>query len=448
MPTDEPRHETSTGGGVPYLGKLYDLMTGDEDARVCRDIPDQACHHLPRNFFAYLTANLLTKVADELASARLVLPWLLGALGTPAAFTGFLVPIREAGVLLPQLLVAAFIRRLALRKTVWLLGGLLSAAALVLMAVGAAALDGARAGWLLLGLLTVFSLARGLCSVSAKDVLGKTVSKTRRGALMGYSAGIAGVATLALGVATEFYAVRAQGVALFVVFLAAAALIWVVALLSFAAIREAPGATEGGGNALRVALESLALLRDDLMLRRFVTARVLLLSVALAPPFYVLLAQQHSGGAAGLGVLIVASGLASSVSAPVWGRMGDRSSRRVMALGALAAAGVGLAVWAGEAAGLPLLDSVWSYGLVFFLVAVAHSGVRLGRKVYLVDMANADTRSAYVAVSNTVVGAAMLLGGAIGVLADLLHTGAVVGLLGLVSLAAALYIARLPDVSG
>ncbi len=41
----------------------------------------------------------------------------------------------------------------------------------------------------------------GLCSVSAKDLLGKTVSKTRCGALMGYSAAAAGVATLLTGAA-------------------------------------------------------------------------------------------------------------------------------------------------------------------------------------------------------------------------------------------------------
>ena len=37
-----------------------------------------------------------SKIADDLSSARLVLPWLLGSLGEPAAFTGFLVPLREA----------------------------------------------------------------------------------------------------------------------------------------------------------------------------------------------------------------------------------------------------------------------------------------------------------------------------------------------------------------
>ena len=92
---------------------LYNRITGEEDARVCKDIPEAACNDQPHNFFAYLGANLLGKVADEIASAKLVIPWLFGALGVPAAFTGFLVPIREAGVLLPQLAVAAAVRRRA-----------------------------------------------------------------------------------------------------------------------------------------------------------------------------------------------------------------------------------------------------------------------------------------------------------------------------------------------
>ena len=128
MPTSGPQR---AGAGAleryPKLGVFYEQITGDEDARVCKDIPESACRHLPRNFFAYLVSNFLSKVADELASARLVLPWLLGAAGAPAAFVGFLVPIREAGALLPQLLVAAYIRRLPKRKGVWIVGALLSA---------------------------------------------------------------------------------------------------------------------------------------------------------------------------------------------------------------------------------------------------------------------------------------------------------------------------------
>ena len=55
----------------------------------------------------------------------------------PAAFTGFLVPIREGGVLLPQLAVAAAVRKLPIRKGVWLLGGLLTGLSLFGMAAAA-----------------------------------------------------------------------------------------------------------------------------------------------------------------------------------------------------------------------------------------------------------------------------------------------------------------------
>jgi MFS family permease len=432
----------------PSVDSLYDLVTGDEDARVCRDIPPEACNDQPRNFFAYLVANLLTKVADDLSSAKLILPWLMSALGAPAALIGFLVPVRESGVLLPQLAVAAYIRRLPIRKGVWVLGSLLSALALVAMAAAAATLTGVAAGWSILALLVVFSLARGLCSVSAKDVLGKTVSKARRGNLMGLSAAIAGVLTLAIGVYLQFLGEEAASVGVVAALIAGGALVFALSALVFARIREQPGATEGGGNALAVAVASLGLLRSDAEFRRFVLVRVSLLSVALAPPFYVLLAQERTGGdLGGLGLMVIASGLAGSLSAPVWGRMSDRSSRLVMVLSAAAAGLLGLVTWALAQSEAPFLSEGLTYALLFLLLGMAHSGVRLGRKVYLVDMATADNRATLVAVSNTVIGVAMLLGGLVGLLGDIFDVATVILVLGVLSLGAAVFALSLREVS-
>ncbi|MFP4682844.1 MAG: MFS transporter, partial [Ectothiorhodospira sp.] len=82
--------------------ELYAAITGDEDARVCKDIPESACRVQPASFFIHLISNTATKIGDELASAKLVLAWLMAALGAPAALAGLLVPIREAGALMPQ----------------------------------------------------------------------------------------------------------------------------------------------------------------------------------------------------------------------------------------------------------------------------------------------------------------------------------------------------------
>ncbi len=431
------------------IDKLYTLLTNDdEDARVCKDIPESSCRHMPVNFFSYLTANVLTKIADELSSARLVLPWLLGSLGAPAVFVSMLVPVREAGVLLPQMLVAAYIRRLARRKYMWMLGAALSAAMLLLIALVAPMVSGATAGWVILGAIVLYSLARGICSVAAKDVLGKTVSKTRRGALMGYATSIAGAATLLVGLGVETAGRDIESMQLLAGFILAATGLWLGAIVLFGNIREAAGATEGGGNAISVAVESLGLLKTDRDFRRFVLMRSSLLSTALVIPFVVLLLQQSSQTTLGLGLLIIASGLADIVASPVWGRLSDRSSRLVMAIGALSSGLCCLFIGFAATFYSEWLESAFFGALCFFLIAMSHSGVRLGRKVYLVDMATVDTRSSYVAVSNTVVGIAILVAGSIGFLADIWGTSAVIVVLGVIACLAAVQAYTLRDVSG
>ena len=431
------------------IDKLYTLLTNDdEDARVCKDIPESSCRHMPVNFFSYLTANVLTKIADELSSARLVLPWLLGSLGAPAVFVSMLVPVREAGVLLPQMLVAAYIRRLARRKYMWMLGAALSAAMLLLIALVAPMVSGATAGWVILGAIVLYSLARGICSVAAKDVLGKTVSKTRRGALMGYATSIAGAATLLVGLGVETAGRDIESMQLLAGFILAATCLWLGAIVLFGNIREAAGATEGGGNAISVAVESLGLLKTDRDFRRFVLMRSSLLSTALVIPFVVLLLQQSSQTTLGLGLLIIASGLADIVASPVWGRLSDRSSRLVMAIGALSSGLCCLFIGFAATFYSEWLESAFFGALCFFLIAMSHSGVRLGRKVYLVDMATVDTRSSYVAVSNTVIGIAILVAGSIGFLADIWGTSAVIVVLGVIACLAAVQAYTLRDVSG
>jgi sugar phosphate permease len=429
------------------LGTLYGLATGDEDARVCKDIPEECCNHQPRNFFAYLLSNVFTKIADELCSARLIFPWLIGALGAPAIFVGFLVPIREAGVLLPQLIVAAVIRRIAIRKWVWVAGGALSALTILLLALSIEHVEGTSAGWLIIGLLSLYSLSRGICSVSAKDVLGKTVSKSHRGTLMGLAASVAGAATLFIGLLIYLQSPRSNGDHLFLLLLVGAVAAYLAAIAAFALIREMPGATEGGGNAINVAFKSLGIVKSDREFRHFLIARGYLLSIALMPPFYVLLAQQRGVELDGLGILIVASGLASMVSSPIWGKLSDQSSRWTMAIAALLAGAMGITVLGIESTGLYLFDGKWQITGLFFLVSVFHGGARLGRKTYLVDMANQENRSTYVAVSNTLIGILMLASGAIGALADIFDVTTVIGILGAVSLISTFYILTIREVS-
>lgn len=427
---------------------FYDLVTGDEDARVCKDIPAAACSEQPGNFFLQIGALTCTKIGDELASARLVLAWLLSAAGAPAFFAGLLVPVRESLSLLPQLFVAAALRRQPRRKWFWVAGSMVQGACIAAMAVVALTLRNAPAGWAIIALLVVFSLARGVCSVADKDVLGKTVSRTRRGQVSGYASAAAGFVTVAAGAWLQLGVGNGENGAPLFALLIAAAVLWLVASLIYAFVREEPGATEGGGNAGREALASLALVKMDARFRRFVITRSLLVSTALLLPFYTMLAREVSGaGAAALGLLLVASGLAATVSSALWGRMSDRSSRAVLRLAALIAGVVSLAVSGWALAGAPGPAPGLLTAGAFLVMGIAHAGIRIGRKTYLIDMATMDTRATYVAVSNTLIGVVLLAGSGFGIVAHWLGTAATIGILGLISLSGFVASGRLDEVT-
>jgi len=429
------------------ISRLYDLVSGDEDARVCRDIPAEACREIPANFFIQLISSAVTKLADELASAKLVLPWLLTALAAPAFLTGFLVPIRESGSLLPQLIVAGFMRRYPRRKWFWVVGSLGQGIAVILMAVVAMTMRGVQAGWLIVVLLIAFSLSRGVCSVAGKDVMGKTVSKARRGTMMGYAGAVAGVITILVGAYLKTRGSAPQMESLVYGMLIAAAALWLLAAAVYSRVGEIAGATSGGANALTEAVRSFGLLRSDRGFRSFVITRTLLLSTALAMPFYVVLGEQQVGPSlSGLGLMVVASGLAASISAPIWGRLADRSSRLVLAAGAGLAGGLGLIVFGLTALDIPAIHNNYTFAVFFLIMGVAHSGVRLGRKTYLIDLATPEKRPAYVALSNTIIGIAILFGGISGVVAQFAGTRYIILLLSLVALTGAIKALKLQEV--
>ncbi len=425
---------------------LYAKLVNEEDARVCREIPDEACREVPRNFFLLIGSYVLTKLGDSIANPKTTLTWMMDAIGAPVALTGLLVPVRESGSLIPQLVIAAFVRRQPIRKSVWVMGSILQAAAVLAMGLIAWFMDGVAAGVAIIFSLAVFSLARGLSSVAAKDVLGKTIPKTRRGRVNGFSASAAGLATLGVGAVLVAAGADDGARATFLALLAGAALLWVAAALLYSRIEEWPGETEGGGNALSEAFRRLALLRDDPPFRNFVITRALLLCSALSAPYYVILARRHESGIAGqLGFFIIAGGLASSLSAPFWGRLADWSSRTVMLVAALITSGLGFLAVALEIIAPRLAAAIWFYPVVFFVLMIAHSGVRLGRKTYIVDLAAGNRRTDYVAVSNTVIGVVLLVLGSIGALAQLFSVPIVILVLSALGLAGALMSRSLPE---
>ena len=400
------------------LEQVYDFIIREEDGRVCEAIPDAACTDVPRNFVLNALNGSATKLAEQIASPGLVLPWLLAALGAPTVLAGLLVPVREAGALLPQLSIAGRVRRFPLRKWFWVGAGVTQAGALALMILAALSLSPAAAGIAIVVLLALFSVASGVGSVAFSDVLGKTIPRGRRGRLLALRATIGGGLALLAGFVLRSYVADTNDVRPYLVLLGAAAGLWFVAALLFALIEETPGATGGGRNGLQEARAGLALLGQVPGFRLFILARLLLLSVELVVPFYTLYARQLIGSEVGnLATFVIASGLAAVLSSPFWGRFADRSSRLVIAwAGAIA---VGTSVFALLFRALPAAwQTATGYALVFLLIGFAQAGVRVGRKTYLVDGAPAEERPLYIALSNSLVGVITLASGAFGLVAE------------------------------
>lgn len=394
-----------------WMESLYERLAEDDEGRVCRGIREDACRETPGNFFKTLTANTLTSIGDKLAGAKTTLPWLLGAAGAPAWCISLLVPLRESGSMLPQMLIGAWVRRQPVRKSIWALGSTVQGLAVLGMAWAAVALQGGVAGGVVLLLLGLFSLARGACSVAYKDVLGKTIPKTRRGRLSGWITALAGCGAMGAGMALGRLS-GDQPAWVYAGLLSVAAVLWFAAAISYQRIVEYPGETDGGANGFATALDRLSLLRDDGVFRRFVIARALAMGSGLAAPFYIVLARGALGDAlVWLGYFIAAEGLAGLLSAPVWGRWADRSSRLVFATASALAAVCTLAVAGATWLGLSEAAARWFFPLAFLGLGIAHAGVRLGRKTYLVDVADGNQRTDYVAVSNSLIGVILLVVG-------------------------------------
>lgn len=401
--------------------KVYESITDDEDGRSCEDIPDSACRKVPGNFLWNVLNGSATKLAEQLASPGLVLPWLLSSMGAPAFLAGLLVPVKRAGSLIPQMAIAGKIRSYKKRKWFWVGAGITQSLMLLLMAIAAFYLTGIVGGLVIVGLLALFSFASGVGSVSFKDVLAKTIPKGERGTLLSVRAAIGGILSLAAGFLIVQYLEIGESspVSAYILLLLIASGLWVLGALFFARIKEYDGATAGARNTLEELKAAKGIWKKYPGFARFIIARALLLSVQLATPFYALFAREFSGHeVSSLGFFIVASSLAAIVSSPFWGKFSDRSSRMVMVWGGLF--GVFTALFA---LGLLLLPDAYQtsyvFAAIFFFIGIAQAGVRLGRKTYLVDAAPEKERPSFVALSNTLVGVLILAGGGLGLIADI-----------------------------
>ncbi|HCF78113.1 MAG TPA: hypothetical protein DER52_00335, partial [Glaciecola sp.] len=152
---------------------------------------------MPSQFTRLLSISTLTQLADEIVSAKIVLPWILLSLNAPLWMLALIVPIKESGALLPQWSVQKILAAKFSTATIWRTGMVMQGAALFAITAGMWWLVAASfAAYLVLLAVVVLSLGRALCSFTIKDIQAHNVEKGRRGKLIGAGGSAAGLVTI------------------------------------------------------------------------------------------------------------------------------------------------------------------------------------------------------------------------------------------------------------
>ncbi|MFC3417802.1 MFS transporter [Algoriphagus hitonicola] len=401
--------------------KVYDFITDEGEERACEAISEKACREVPGNFLKNVFSGGFSKLANQLVSPGTTLPWIFSALSVPPALVGALVPIKDAGSLLPQLVVSAKIRAYSRRKWFWVIPSAVQGICLLAMAWVVKTQEELWAGIWILALLALFSMASGVASISFKDVLAKTIEKGKRGQLLAYRSTLGGIFTILAGVFLFLQqSEKSEDINYLFWLVMAGGACWLISAGFFSGIDEQPGAIEGGRSPITELKQGKQLWKENANLRRFIITRGLLMSIPLAQPFFVVIAQRELGDEVkNLGFLVLVAGVGAVLSSPFWGKFADNSSRKMMRIVAILGIGSILMMFS-----FPLwpdsMQSIYSFAAIFLVHVVIYGGARLSRKTYLVDFAPKDERPLYVSLSNTMIGIFTLMAAALGGVSSLI----------------------------
>ena len=338
-----------------------------------------------------ITSLSASKLADLLISAKTTLPALLIAAGAPAWMVGWLVPIRESGALLPQAPLGVLLRRLPARHRIWRLGMIVQILSVLGIAASALVLNGAMAGWCMLAALVLLSLGRSACSLTMKDIQADIADKGERGRLLGIASTVSGTLTLCIAVPLTFFGDElGNNIAAGITIVAAGS--FTIGLLVLYSNHTCVETNDDGASGFSW--------QFDNTVYRFILVRGLFVHSALLAPYFMIQSDQDAMQL--LPFFLAAQALATMLTSYVWGSVADKSARLTLQLaGGLALLACALLTW------LPG-HNVYTTGLSFFVLAVAHAGVRTGRKTYSLDVKEGQQRTELVAFSNTAIGIILL----------------------------------------
>ncbi len=370
-----------------------------------------------RNFWLQLLGGNAYVVALLLGNVRVILVWVATHLGFAFFLIALLVPLLQVGVIASQFLIAPHIGRFAFRKpTVLAAGGGVTAILVAITITAEAAPRG-----LAEGLMVVCALGYGLViaifNVAYGDQLGKTIERSHRGRVISLQAALGGAVALAVVGVVQLVDHPLLSRHLALVWFSVAA--WIIALFWFSALSEPPGKPKSAKITLVGAFFQVDLLRRHPWFRRLLMGRILMLSVELLVPFYVIHAATiHDPSVASFSAIVVAVSLGLFAGGPLWGFVVDRHAWLVAtAAGVLAALGGATILLVDE---ILLAQVPYLHGAILFVIALARQGVNHSRKTIMLKLMPDAERPRFIATANGLMSiAGIAVAGVLGTVAQL-----------------------------
>jgi len=374
--------------------------------------------HLRRNFSLFLLDYIIFSSAFAMIGASTVVPDFVKRLTTDPHIIGFSGSLFNFFWLVPQLLMAQQINRLAKRSIIlhWFAVPL----RLYFIILAALLLVTSDATIILVGFLiayALFAMGDGFITIAWADLLGSTLPKRARSML--YMVAQFSVAIAVLGSRELVRRLLApDGPPFprnFAYLFATAGVIFVVAGICLANIMdETILVTRQTGPTLRQLLPFLGtLLRTDKAFRDFARTRVLFDLATMATPFYILFGENvlklNSASAVGDSILAITMGTA--IGSLVFGWLSHRSGSRAV----IRAAGCAIVLHPLLALSSAFVGVAALYA-VFLVLGFVGASTIPGYFDWIITQAPEDRRPIYLGLTNTISAIsnlAPLLGGTI-----------------------------------
>lgn len=364
------------------------------------------------NFNALLFDGSFFSIGAAFLEANTLFPAFVSLLTRNSVLIGLVSSIRNAGYLLPQLLVAGYAERLPYKKPLLKINGLVNRLSVLAMAAVAYFLAGTNPSLALIGIfaaITIFSLTDGIGGVPWTDMVAKTIPNTRRGRLFGTMQALGGAGAFAAGFVIR--QILASSRLPFPVNYTVLMLIGCVFMcFSYAgtmSVREPAGFVRKGST-IRTYLKRLpGVWKGNKLFQRMMFTRMLLSFLYLSLPFYVVFARDVlKFPDSTIGIFISAQMAGSILSGLLWGYVGDKHGNRLVirlaSLAALMTPGLALTASLMTHTGLDSL-AILPYLLLFASIGSTLSGMWLGFTNYLLELVDDSNRPTYIGMMNTLI---------------------------------------------